>query len=47
MRLHELILLGTLMLWMLIPLVYLLCLCWQTDFKLFARSKNKTGGDNR
>lgn len=39
MRLPELIFLGALLLWPLVPLVYLLCFIWQTDFKLVARSK--------
>lgn len=38
----ELIFLGALLLWPLVPLVYLLCIAWQTDFKLVARSKQRT-----
>lgn len=42
MRLPELIFLGALLLWPLVPLVYLLCIIWQTDFKLVARSKQRS-----
>ncbi|MCT0597521.1 hypothetical protein N0731_26495 [Pseudomonas aeruginosa] len=41
MRLPELIFLGALLLWPLVPLVYLLSIAWQTDFKLVARSKQR------
>lgn len=41
MRIPELIFLGALLLWPLVPLVYLLCIAWQTDFKLVARSKQR------
>ncbi len=42
MRLPELMFLGALLLWPLVPLVYLLCIAWQTDFKLVARSKPRS-----
>lgn len=42
MRLPELIFLGALLLWPLVPLAYLLCIAWQTDFKLVARSKQRS-----
>jgi len=42
MRLPELMFLGALLLWPLVPLVYLLCIARQTDFKLVARSKQRS-----
>lgn len=42
MRLPELMFLGALLLWPLVPLAYLLCIVWQTDFKLVARSKQRS-----
>ncbi len=42
MRFPELMFLGALLLWPLVPLVYLLCVIWQTDFKLVARSKRRS-----
>jgi len=47
MRVPELMFLGALLLWPLVPLVYLLCIVWQTDFKLEARSKNRSTGESR
>lgn len=47
MRLPELMFLGALLLWPLVPLVYLLCIVWQTDFKLVARSKNTSTEESR
>jgi len=41
MRFPELMFLGALLLWPLVPL-YLLCIVWQTDFKLVARSKQRS-----
>ena len=42
MRFPELMFLGALLLWSLVPLAYLLCIVWQTDFKLVARSKQRS-----
>lgn len=42
MRFPELMFLGALLLWPLVPLAYLLCIVWQTDFKLVARSKQRS-----
>ena len=42
MRLPELMFLGALLLWPLVPLAYLLCIVWQTDFKLVARYKQRS-----
>lgn len=47
MRLPELMFLGALLLWPLVPLVYLFCIVWQTDFKLVARSKNTSTEESR
>lgn len=47
MRLPALMFLGALLLWPLVPLVYLLCIAWQTDFKLLARSKQRTSEGSR
>jgi len=42
MRLPELMFLSAVLLWPLVPLVYLLCIVWQTDFKVVARSKQRS-----
>lgn len=42
MRLPELMFLGALLLWPLVPLAYLLFIVWQIDFKLVARSKQRS-----
>jgi hypothetical protein len=47
MRLPELMFLSALLLWPLVPLVYLLCIAWQTDFKLVARSKQRSTEGSR
>lgn len=47
MRIPELIFLGALLLWPLVPLMYLLCIAWQTDFRLVARSKQRTTEGSR
>lgn len=47
MRLPELIFLGALLLWPLVPMVYLLCIAWQTDFKLVVRSRQRSTGGSR
>lgn len=47
MRFPELMFLGALLLWPLVPPVYLLCIVWQTDFKLVARSKQRSTEEAR
>lgn len=47
MRFPELMFLGALLLWPLVPLVYLLCIAWQTDFKLVARSRQRSTEGSR
>ena len=47
MRLPELMFLSALLLWPLVPLVYLLCIAWHTDFKLVARSKQRSTEGSR
>ena len=47
MRLPELMFLGALLLWPLVPLVYLLCIVWQTDCNLVARSKERSTEGSR
>lgn len=42
MHLPEFMFLGALLLWPLAPLMYLICIAWQTDFKLVARSRIKS-----
>lgn len=47
MRLPELMFLGALLVWPLVPLAHLLCIIWHTDFKLVARSKQRSTEGSR
>jgi hypothetical protein len=47
MRVPEFMFLGALLLWPLVPLVYLFYIVCQTDFKLEARSKDRSKGESR